>query len=249
MIYHHPDENLLAEYASGSLAWALSLSVCAHVQMCPHCRQKITNLNKIGGAILNASHAEACGAKDFENLMQRIHQSSAIEQKSSAIEQKSLAAEQQPPAAMKPPAVALDLNVNNYRATSLLNDLPPVVKKLLPVKGALKWQRVSSALSTAYLIAGQNEYEIAFQRISRGGKVVEHDHRGLEITLVLQGSFSDEQGVYSEGDFLIRNPGDIHRPTATLHQDCLCLSVVAAPVKLTGFFGYFINPFLSIKPA
>ncbi|RYZ78888.1 MAG: transcriptional regulator, partial [Moraxellaceae bacterium] len=99
------------------------------------------------------------------------------------------------------------------------------------------------------LVTGQNQYEVAFQRITSGGKVIEHDHRGLEVTLVLHGSFSDEGGVYNEGDFLVRNPGDVHRPTATQNQDCLCLSVTEAPVSVTGFFGKFINPFLTIKPA
>jgi putative transcriptional regulator len=229
MINHHPDENLLAEYTSGSLAWALSLSVCAHIQLCPHCRQKAINLNKIGGAMLNTSVVETCAPNSFENLMQRIHQQSTL---------------------VRAAEVAATSELNNvYRHDPLLNKLPKVVEKLLPANGKLKWQKVSSSLKTARLTAGQNEYEVAFQCISSGGKVVEHDHRGLEITLVLKGSFSDEQGIYSEGDFLVRNPGEIHRPTATLNEDCLCLSVVAAPVMVTGMLGRFINPFLSIKPA
>ncbi len=229
MINHHPDENLLAEYASGSLAWALSLSVCAHIQLCPHCRQKAANLNKIGGVILNTCTTEACAPNSFENLMQRIRQKSTVEKTSEVV-------------------VTSELN-NLYRHDALLNKLPKIVEKLLPANGKLKWQRVSSALKTARLTTGQNEYEVAFQCISNGGKVVEHDHRGLEVTLVLKGSFSDEQGVYSEGDFLVRNAGEVHRPTATLNEDCLCLSVVAAPVSVTGFLGHFINPFLSFKPA
>lgn len=229
MINHHPDENLLAEYASGSLAWALSLSVCAHAQLCPPCRQKVSNLNKIGGAMLNSSSAETCAPNSFENVMQRI-QKSRVEKTSDV-------------------TLATSELSNMYSHDPLLNNLPKVVTKLLPVSGKLKWQRVSSALKTARLTAAQNEYEVAFQRISSGGKVVEHDHGGLEVTLVLKGSFSDEQGVYREGDFLIRNAGEVHRPTATLNEDCLCLSVVAAPVMVTGFLGRFINPFLSIKPA
>lgn len=229
MINHHPDENLLAEYSSGSLAWALSLSVCAHIQLCTHCRQKAANLNRIGGAMLNSSVAETCAPNSFENLMQRIRQQPVAEKISEIL-------------------AANELD-NVYRHNPLLNKLPKIVEKLLPANGKLKWQRVSSALKTARLTARQEEYEVAFQCISSGGKVVEHDHRGLEVTLVLKGSFSDEQGVYNEGDFLVRNAGETHRPTATLNEDCLCLSVVAAPVHVTGFFGHFINPLLSIKPA
>ena len=239
MINHHPDENLLAEYSSGSLAWALSLSVCAHIQLCPHCRQKVFALNKIGGVILNTSVAETCAPNSFENLMQRIYQKTTTEK----------AAVEKTEGEQATKIAAAERMNNAYSHDPLLNRLPKIIEKLLPINGKLKWQRVSSALKTARLTAGQNEYEVAFQRISSGGKIVEHDHRGLEITLVLQGSFSDEQGIYSRGDFLVRTPGEIHRPTATLNQDCLCLSVVAAPVKVTGFIGHFINPFLSMKPA
>ena len=229
MINHHPDQNLLTEYASGSLAWALSIGVCAHIQLCTQCRQKVFNLNKIGGAMLNGVAAEVCAPNSFEKLMLKIQQETKTEKATEV--------------------VAVGELKNAYRYDPLLNRLPQIVEKLLPVDGKLKWKRVSSALKTARLTAGQNEYEIAFQCISSGGKVVEHGHRGLELTLILQGSFSDERGVYTKGDFLVRNAGEVHRPTATLNQDCLCLSVVAAPVFVTGFLGYFINPFLSIKPA
>jgi putative transcriptional regulator len=41
----------------------------------------------------------------------------------------------------------------------------------------------------------------------------------------------------------------VHRPRATENQDCLCLTVVAAPPRVTGLFGVLINPFLRIEPA
>jgi len=232
MINHHPDDNLLAEYTSGSLAWALSLSVCAHIQLCPHCRQRAANLNKIGGALLNASPMEPCAAGNFERLMQRISQQ-----------------EKSPVLANVTSDVTGSVVTGPAVTDPMLSELPKVIAKLLPTNRKLKWQRVSSSLKTVRLTTGQRDYEVAFQRISSGGKVVEHDHGGVEVTLVLKGSFSDEQGVYSEGDFLVRNAGEVHRPTATLNQDCLCLSVVAAPVRVTGFLGHLINPFLSFRPA
>lgn len=226
MINYHPDDNLLAEFTSGSLAWALSLSVSAHVQLCPRCRQSVANLNDIGGALLNSSRAEPCAADNFAQLMQRIYQQEALPG--------SLVAAPEP---------------NQHSGDPMLKQLPKVIAKLMAATPKLKWRRVSSTLKTARLTTGQNEYEVAFQRISSGGKVVEHDHGGLEVTLVLKGSFSDEDGIYSEGDFLVRNAGEVHRPTATLNQDCLCMSVVAAPVRVTGVLGRLINPFLSFRPS
>jgi len=227
MIHHHPDDNLLTEYASGSLAWALSISVSAHLQLCPQCRQRVSALNTLGGALLTSVASEAVAPDSFSRLMSRIHTESSSEKK---VMNKAREDDELPAA---------------YKYDPMLNRLPKVVAKLLPVNGKLKWQRVSPSLKTARLVAGQEEYEVAFQRIRSGGTVVEHDHRGLEVTLVLHGSFSDENGIYHEGDFLVRNAGEVHRPTATLNQDCLCLSVVAAPVAVTGFLGKVINPFFT----
>lgn len=230
MITHHPDENLLTEYASGSLATAVSLIVCAHLQACPHCRQRVEHLNKLGAAILNQSIAEAVQPETFEQLMLRIRNQHAED---------ALASKISTPDALH----------SSYLSDPLFKHLPKVIAKILPRDGELKWQRVSKGLKSARLVTGQKQYEVAFQRITSGNKVVEHDHRGLEVTLVLCGSFSDEDGVYNEGDFLVRTPGEIHRPTATQNQDCLCISVVEAPVKVTGLFGKLINPFLSFNPA
>lgn len=230
MINHHPDDNVLTEYASGSLAMALGLIVCAHLQACPHCRKRVEHLNKLGATILTQSIAEAVQPETFEQLMTRIR----TQPTDVAASDKTIKPQELHSAYMNDP---------------LLKRVPKVIAKLLPRDGKLKWERASKGLKSARLVTGQKQYEVAFQRITSGNKVVEHDHRGLEVTLVLCGSFSDEDGVYSEGDFLVRTPGEVHRPTATQNQDCLCISVVEAPVKVTGLFGKLVNPFLSFKPA
>jgi len=43
---------------------------------------------------------------------------------------------------------------------------------------------------------------MALHRIKAGGKAPEHDHKGTEITVVLTGSFSDEDDIYQPGDFI-----------------------------------------------
>ena len=73
-------------------------------------------------------------------------------------------------------------------------------------------------------------------------------HAGSEITVVLHGSFSDQDGRYAQGDFLVRGPGDEHRPVAAADSDCLCLAVLDAPIRLGGLLGRLANPFLRIHP-
>lgn len=126
--------------------------------------------------------------------------------------------------------------------------MPRVIDKLMAQQGSVKWEFLTPSLDMARLRTGQNEFEVALHRIKAGGSVAEHDHRGTEITLVLDGSFSDENGIYNEGDFLVREAGQVHRPLASRDAPCICLSVVAAPVRMTGALTRLLNPFLSFKP-
>lgn len=232
MIHHHPDNNMMLEYASGSLNWAHSLVVSAHIQLCPKCAAQVNMLNGIGGSLLATSTPSTSAsqpADDFERLMQRIDQDN----------ESSEAGHRSEP---------VSGNGKTHK-DPIFSSVPPVVRKLLGTNPILSWRRLSKGLKEARLATGQNRHEVAFHRIAPGSKVAEHDHRGKEITMVLYGSFSDADGVYSAGDFLVREPGEVHRPTATQDQECLCLSVVEAPVALTGFLGKLVNPFLSIKPS
>ncbi len=126
-------------------------------------------------------------------------------------------------------------------------DFPDVVQRLLPESGP-QWKSVSPSLKAASLPVGEEQFELALHRIKAGGMVPEHDHKGMEYTVVVRGSFSDEEGVYREGDFIVKAPGDIHRPLAAKNEECICLSVVEAPIRMTGIKA-LLNPFLSFKPA
>ena len=126
--------------------------------------------------------------------------------------------------------------------------LPTVVRQLMDQE-PLKWQKTNASLRTAPLTVGQKDYEVSLQCIQAGGTTPKHDHRGEEMTVVLKGSFSDENGIYQEGDFLMKEPGQVHQPVSAQNQDCLCLSVQEAPVKLTSLWGRFINPFIKLHPA
>jgi putative transcriptional regulator len=121
------------------------------------------------------------------------------------------------------------------------------VQRLLP-SGKLDWRRLSPSLKVAPISVGEEQYELALHRIDAGGKAPAHDHLGKEITVVLTGSFSDEDGVYQPGDFLVREQGDTHRPFAARNQECICLSVLEAPINLTGI-KRVLNPFLSFTPS
>ena len=112
----------------------------------------------------------------------------------------------------------------------------------------LAWKKITSSLSISYLKTGDPSYEFALYHIKAGGRIPEHTHRGSEMTLVLEGGFSDADGSYHQGDFLLREPSDVHAPTAVQSEDCICLAVLDAPLKFTSWKYRWMNPFLQLRP-
>lgn len=111
----------------------------------------------------------------------------------------------------------------------------------------LVWKRVTRSLSISYLSTGGSEHEFALYRISAGGRIPEHEHGGSEMTLVLEGGFSDGQGSYHPGDFVFRQGEDNHAPVAFESEDCICLAVLDAPLRFTGWKYRWMNPFLQLR--
>ena len=110
----------------------------------------------------------------------------------------------------------------------------------------LEWDRVSSDLRISRLRTGDRDNEFALYHIKAGGAIPRHTHRGTELTLVLEGSFSDEEGVYQEGDFLMRDAEHVHTPTAARTGDCICVGVLDAPIRFTQWNYRPLNPFLKL---
>jgi putative transcriptional regulator len=109
---------------------------------------------------------------------------------------------------------------------------------------SLKWKHASSSIKVAGLCVDNNGARVEMVRIKPGGKVATHTHTGDEYTVVLEGSFSDEQGLYAEGDFIVRDGSHRHKPIASKDKECVCLTVTDAPIEFTGFIFRWLNPFI-----
>ncbi|MEP1267547.1 MAG: ChrR family anti-sigma-E factor, partial [Marinobacter sp.] len=114
--------------------------------------------------------------------------------------------------------------------------MSPLQKLLGDDLVALPWKRQLgdvSVLDISERFPGQNE-QVVLQKLAAGGKAPAHTHRGNETTIVLQGAFADQKGVFNQWDFVVLNQEDEHKPVAVGCEDCITLSVLSAPVKLTG---------------
>lgn len=221
MLSRHPNPEILVEYTSGILSTAPSIAVTTHLQFCPSCRSAVDSLNQVAGDLLTQADATPVSDDLLQKVLEGINN----------ISHQS-----------KPKSSSVTKRIDNVGEA-----LPQFVQRLLP-EGDLRWNYLSPSLRVANISVGEDKYELALHRISAGGKAPKHGHKGQEITVVLTGTFSDEEGIYQPGDFVVREPGDIHRPIAAQNQECICLSVLAAPIQLTGIY-QLANPFLSFTPS
>ena len=63
---------------------------------------------------------------------------------------------------------------------------------------------------------------------------------------MLQGGFSDVTGHFLRGDVCDADSGVEYRPVADLDEVCVCLVVTDSPLRLTGWLGRLLNPFMRI---
>ncbi len=132
--------------------------------------------------------------------------------------------------------------------TGAVGRTPAILQRLMSGDFSdLTWKKITKTLSISYLKTGDPNYEFALYQIKAGGKIPEHTHRGTEMTLVLEGGFSDSEGSYGQGDFIFRQATDVHAPTALQSEDCICLAVLDAPLKFTNWKYRWMNPFVQLQ--
>jgi putative transcriptional regulator len=82
--------------------------------------------------------------------------------------------------------------------------------------------------------------------IPAGQSVPDHGHRGLELTLVLQGAFRDQTNRFGPGDLEIATEADQHTPIAEAGADCICLAATDAPLRFSGLIPRLLQPLFRI---
>lgn len=119
-----------------------------------------------------------------------------------------------------------------------------------PVMAALKgkppkWKPVGFGVRQSILHADKSG-SVRLLYIPGGEAVPEHGHRGIELTLVLQGSFSDETGRFGVGDVEIAGDDLDHAPIADKGDACICLAATGAPLRFTSLVPRIFQPIFRI---
>ena len=158
-------------------------------------------------------------------------------------------------------AEAVDVAEDSLEATLALIDAAPVFEapkvrkgRILPgpvqdyVGGDLdkvRWRGIGGGVRQAVLKTGDST-KARLLSIPGGTAIPDHGHRGLELTMVLQGAFKDEDARFGPGDVEIATEDLRHTPIAEEGQDCICLAVTDAPLRFKGLIPRIAQPFIGI---
>lgn len=104
----------------------------------------------------------------------------------------------------------------------------------------LPWRRVLPGVKE-FKVPGGEACEAKLYWINPGRVMPSHTHDGSEVTLLLQGGFSDPTGHYRRGDIAIADAELDHHPRADDDEDCICFAVTDAPLRLTGPVGRIVQ--------
>lgn len=135
------------------------------------------------------------------------------------------------------------------RAPLPRTELPlPLARRLSVTRFSdLPWKKKAPgvAMLDVKLSGGANS-QLRLMRISAGRAMPEHGHGGEEITLVLQGAYTDHMGRFAEGDVADLDEAIEHRPVVEQSRDCICLVATERPTRFKSLAARLIQPFVGI---
>lgn len=212
--HHHPTDDQLIEFTAGTLPMSRSLCISAHLEFCPACRQRMATMQQLGSLQLETLKPQKISTDLKSQVLQAIRKP---------------APDIQPETAVK----------------SSVHRIPKCLNKWVPENfDNLDWSAITPSVSITELTTEGSGAKAALVKVKAGGKMAHHSHTGDEVTVILQGSYSDEDGCYTAGDFIFRDSDHKHKPIAAKDQDCICLIALDGPVQLTGWLSRLLNPLL-----
>ncbi len=109
----------------------------------------------------------------------------------------------------------------------------------------VRWKSLGRGVKQAILPC-DGEATARLLYIPAGMAMPDHSHNGMELTMVLQGAFSDEVDRFARGDVELGDEDLHHTPVAEAGEDCICLAVTDAPLKFNSFLPKLLQPIFKI---
>ncbi len=205
---------LLLDYATGAAAEPVALAVATYLALNPAVARGYHALNAIGGSLIDAIDPEAVSDSSLQTALRRID---------------------------KVPVHPKALTLAGIDTSLVPHPLQPYIGRSWDT---LHWKSVTAGVEEYVIATASRGWRTSLLRIAPGKAMPEHTHAGDEFTVVLDGAYVDEAGRFVRGSLEVADPDVTHKPIADSDRGCVCLAVLSAPVQLTGFIGWLVNPFL-----
>ncbi|MBW3696893.1 transcriptional regulator [Vibrio sp. T187] len=223
MIKYHPDPAVLKDFVDGELSPSVSILVSSHIEMCSECQKRVEELTEVASTHCFSEGNQIDDPDWFENTYDYSSQDSDLAMIDAITSQPS------EPEFVSPQTIT-EIDLGGERIS-----LPRAMKSI----SLKEWQRMGK-ISRSRLDFQDEQRKMSLLHIAEGGSVPTHTHKGFEITLLLQGSFEDELGHYSAGDFLWLDNEHTHQPVS--HEGCVCLTVSSDAMQFTQGLTQILNP-------
>jgi putative transcriptional regulator len=236
MINYHPSPRVLEAFVAGELPVSVSVVVASHIEMCEQCRNKVTAItDSVADDFFNAGlpFDESADEYDAEDDLVAFLASGSmseipLDKDEMAMMESitSLPVEEQ----NNRPEIVKELELNGLRIA-----LPRALKSI----ELTEWKGFGKISRSRLGLEDENR-KTSLLHIDKGGSIPNHTHKGFEITLLLQGSFSDEMGHYEVGDFVWLDGAHTHSPVT--EEGCICLTVSSDAICFTQGVSKLLNP-------
>ena len=157
----------------------------------------------------------------------------------------------------------VEMSEDSLEATMALIDAAPEILQTANVAGpdailpaplqqyvggdadAIRWRPIGGGVRQAVLDT-DGDASVRLLAIPGGAAMPDHGHRGMELTLVLQGAFRDEEDRFGRGDVEVANEDLHHTPIAEEGIECICLAATDAPLRFKGIIPRIAQRFIGI---
>ncbi len=203
-------EWLLMQYAAGTLPPYESMLIAAYLALNSAAKQQLARFEAEGGRMLEESAPVKVTGACLNNIL----------------------------AIIEPAGVAARPHPAVHAAKASDCPLPEIMRRLLSThcpQQKLAWRRLAPGIARIDIQLCRTEprqRSLALVRVDAGRAAPSHRHQGVEMTLVLEGSYQDGSRSYGAGEMVILGRDSVpHSPSAGA-EGCVCMVLTEGAVWL-----------------
>lgn len=209
---HHLDAATLLGYSAGALPPAFAAVAATHIGLCPDCRQRLLDADRIGGVLMQQQEPAPLSTGARDAMLARLRDTGMARDTS--------------PSRPAPDADLLPAPLRPFFGDSY---------------SGLRWRRLAPGVHhiRGPVLEGG---ELMLLRVAPGRSVPLHSHGQNELTVILRGAYDDVLGHFAPGDAADLDMDTEHQPVTSPGMPCICVAATDAPLRFSGWLARTLQP-------